>query len=219
MTPSLTSLFQITYSSISLPRRHKDIFTRYRLLSLLNGCLERKLVLVISPAGYGKTSLLVDFAHQKDVSACWYTVDQYDQDLRRFLAHFIAAISLVFSDFGTRSNTALARLDGTDDQLEAVVNAIVNEIFECIHKDFWILLDDFHVLADRPAINAFLNRMVCRAPENCHLVIASRRQPAFPGLELYKSRGQVGILGVGDLALYSGGSPGSVSNAKYPSHN
>jgi ATP/maltotriose-dependent transcriptional regulator MalT len=96
----------ITLPSITRPRRRAEILTRHRLLDLLYDLLERKLILVIAPAGYGKTSLLVDFAHQREISACWYTIDQHDHDLRRFLGTSSRLLPMCFQSsatFRTRS--------------------------------------------------------------------------------------------------------------------
>ena len=97
----------IIQPAVIRPRRRAEILSRQRLLDLLYDLLERKLILVIAPAGYGKTSLLIDFAHQKDIPACWYTIDQHDQDLRRFVAHFNASISRLYPEFGAFSNATL----------------------------------------------------------------------------------------------------------------
>ena len=43
---------------LSLPRLHTDLILRQRLLSWLNSVFERKLTLVVAPAGYGKTTLV-----------------------------------------------------------------------------------------------------------------------------------------------------------------
>ena len=85
-----------TLTKVILPQRRKELFTRQRLINLLYDLLDEKLILVIAPAGYGKTSLLVDFAHQVDFPVCWYAVDELDQTPERFFTYFIAAIHQQF---------------------------------------------------------------------------------------------------------------------------
>lgn len=193
----------ITLPAIIRPRRRAEILSRPRLLDLLYDSLERKLILVIAPAGYGKTSLLIDFAHQKDVSACWYTIDQHDQDLRRFVAHFNASISTLYPEFGALSNAALEGLNTPTGDIEPLVNTIVNELYEYVDEHFVIVLDDFHVLGGNQAINAFISRFVSRVDENCHLIILTRQKPDIPGLELLLARAQAGRIGIADLAFTS----------------
>lgn len=191
----------ITLPSITRPRRRAEILTRHRLLDLLYDLLERKLILVLAPAGYGKTSLLVDFAHQKDISACWYSIDQHDHDLMRFLAHFIASIARVYPAFGDNSNAALQRLNQPEADVEALITIIVNELYEQVEEHFVIVLDDFHHANENPEIASFMSRFVSRVGENCHVAIASRQEPALPDLELLVSHGQAGLVNLHDLAF------------------
>jgi len=48
-------------TKIIIPQRRREIISRPRLLSIMDDILELKLLILAAPAGYGKTSLLVDF--------------------------------------------------------------------------------------------------------------------------------------------------------------
>ena len=52
----------IILSRVTIPRRRSDLVSRHRLTDLLNEVIDKRLVLVSAPAGYGKTSVFVDFA-------------------------------------------------------------------------------------------------------------------------------------------------------------
>ena len=70
----------LTRTKTVLPRRPAHHLTRSRLLKLFYSIIDYRIFLVIAPAGYGKTSALVDWAHEADLPICWYAVDELDRD-------------------------------------------------------------------------------------------------------------------------------------------
>lgn len=191
----------IAYPSIAVPRQRTEVLTRRRLLNQLYQLAERKLIIISAPPGYGKTSLLVDYVHQEDVTACWYTVDQQDRHLQRFLAHFIASIAKKFENFGSLSNAVLNGSNQPEEDIESLIIAFANDIYENIEKDFWVIFDNYQTVRENPHINAFISRFVQRVSENCHLILATREQPEIPELQFLIAQGQADVIGVHDLAF------------------
>ncbi len=54
----------------AIPVLRQGLIRRQRLLDILYRSLDRKLILVTAAAGYGKTSLLVEFAHDTEFPVC-----------------------------------------------------------------------------------------------------------------------------------------------------
>ena len=158
----------ITQTKISIPRRRNELLTRQRLLDILNGFLDMRLNIIAAPAGYGKTSLLIDFAHQSQYPVCWQTIDPLDQHIIRFLNHFIAAIQKRFPQFGSESLSAIADANDESMNLEAVCTAIVNDLYEHVLEHFVIVLDDYHLLGSNPKAEQFISRFINSVDENCH---------------------------------------------------
>jgi LuxR family maltose regulon positive regulatory protein len=54
-------------TKFAIPRRRSDTLRRARLVDAIHHMIDRQLYLVVAPAGYGKTTLLVDFASDSDI--------------------------------------------------------------------------------------------------------------------------------------------------------
>lgn len=210
----------ITQTKVTLPRRRGEILTRHRLIDpLYDLIIDRKLIILSAPAGYGKTSLLIDMAHHVDLPFCWLSLDSLDQDLVRLIAHIIASISNRFPNFGKRSFAVLQESqknivipedpiqpstelpDQTIKSIDRIVMVMVNELHDQVREHFSIVLDDFHLLLDTPEINYFINHFIQKMGENCHMVISSRELLSLPDLALMIARTQVAGFSFNDLAF------------------
>lgn len=185
---------------ISIPRRRGDLITRQRLLDLIDQQLEKKLVLVTAPAGYGKTSLLVDYASSSVLPVCWYSVDALDFEPQRFISNFILAINHRFPQVGQRSLAALQNAI-TNLDVDYLASVLVNDLFEHVSEHFILVVDDFHLVAENSPIRNFVSRFVQDADENCHLILTSRSLLAMPVFTLLAARGEVSGLDYEDLSF------------------
>jgi ATP/maltotriose-dependent transcriptional regulator MalT/DNA-binding SARP family transcriptional activator len=197
----MAEFIPVTRTKIILPKRRAELLSRKRLLELLDELLDNRLVIVAAPAGYGKTSLLVDFASANQWPFCWYALDTLDQDPQRFIAHFISALSLRFPKFGKSCMSALQSMSQDRLDLDVMVSLIVNDAYENITEHFILVLDDFHLVESSRPVVYFVNRFIQDVDENCHLVLASRALLTLPDLPLMVARAQVGGLGFDDLCF------------------
>ena len=191
----------ITQTKILVPRRRNDLLTRQRLLDALYELLDHKLIIIVAPAGYGKTSLLIDFAHHTEWPFCWYSLDNLDREPQQFLTHFIAAIALQFPNFGKRSQAILQNMASDELNLDSIISVIVNDIYENITEHFVIVLDDYHLIDSSKPVAYFVSRLVQDTDENCHVFLSSRTLISMPELPLMVARSLVGGLSFEDLAF------------------
>ena len=68
----------VSKTKIIIPHRRPEILSRPRLLESMQGLINNKLLLLSAPAGYGKTSLLIDLAQNINMKVCWLALDPLD---------------------------------------------------------------------------------------------------------------------------------------------
>src|SRR5215213_6109404 len=191
----------ISKTKIIVPHRRPELLFRSHLLESLKSLLDNKLLLLSAPAGYGKTSLLIDLAHNIKMPVCWLSVDLLDRDPQRFLAYLIASLSEQFPRIGEASRPQLNRLKSIEQDAESLLVTLANEIYDQIEEDFLLIIDDFHLLDDYPVISGLVNRFLELVVENCHVLLSSRTLPNLEDVTLMVAREQVAGLNHVELAF------------------
>lgn len=193
----------ISKTKIIPPSRRPQLLTRKRLLEFMYEALDKKLTLIHAPAGYGKTSLLIDLVHDNgnDLKYCWLTLDELDCDPQRFASYFISAIAERFPKIGGQSKSILDQMKSFEQSNELLLVTLVNETIENINEHFVIILDDFHLVDHVQSIQSFVNRFMQLMGEHCHLVIASRRVAELPDLSLWLAHNYAKIIEFTELAF------------------
>ncbi len=197
----MVSPLSVSHTKLLIPQRRRELVSRPRLLDMMSELLDFRLIIIAAPAGYGKTSLLIDFSTNFDWPVCWFALDSLDNDPLRFLSHFVMSIRHRFPDFG---NEAINMLRSTPvDQLNSdyLISALANDIYEKITEHFVVVLDDYHLVNANPEIDQFISDFIQRTDDNCHIIIASRKLLTLPDLPLMVARAQVGGLSIEELAF------------------
>jgi ATP/maltotriose-dependent transcriptional regulator MalT len=187
----------VILTKVRMPRRRKEVVRRVRLLDLLHRNLGRKLIFVSAPAGYGKTTLLVDFANDLEATICWYSIGADQSDLASFAEYLIAAFQQKFSNFGSGLSQVLHTSGAALDPI-SLATEFVNEM--AIHvTDFCVLmLDDFHLVGEAPAITDFIEATLDHLPDQVRVVIAGRSFYGIPSVTLHV-RDALATIGEKDL--------------------
>lgn len=92
-------------TKLNVPPLRFQRVVRSTLVEQMNAGITGKLNLVCAPAGYGKTTLALDWLSQlSDEFSCgWISLDEGDNDPVRFLAYIIAAIQQRYEHFGEKT--------------------------------------------------------------------------------------------------------------------
>src|SRR5262249_52302288 len=155
----------------------------------------RRLTLVAAPPGFGKTTLLAEWAAAEDGPAvAWLSVDEDDNDPARFFAYTAEALRRVEPELGGRALAAL-RSPGAD-LVDVVLPLLLNDLVG-LESDLVLVVDDYHLIAN-PDIHEALAYLIERSPAGLHLVLATREDPPLP-LGRLRARGELAELRVAEL--------------------
>lgn len=192
-------------SKLSLPRLPADLVSRERLLARLNAGLESKLTLLCSPAGFGKTTLALQWltslnGQDKRPGVAWVSLDAGDNDPVRFWSYAITACRTLHNDVG---RTALALLPTEQSpfeplSLETSLALLLNELSQVTGKSV-LVLEDYHAITS-PQIHASLVFLLDHLPATFHIVMITRAEPPLP-LARLRASNAVNEVGAGDLRL------------------
>ena len=169
---------------------------RPRLLARLAEGVGRGLTVVATPPGFGKTTMLGDWARRSRRSAAWLSLDAGDNDPARFWRYVAAALERVRPGIDA---PVVALLRGAQrPPLEAVATAVINELTSVPGEgEVALILDDYH-LVEAPSVHQSVRFLLDRLPAGLRMVLSSRADPPLP-LARLRARGQLAELGAADL--------------------
>ena len=186
-------------SKVRLPVRRPAIVRRQRLIEALARALAQRVTLVTAPAGYGKTTLLLDFAQSAGDRICWYALDERDRDLDTFLRYLVASGQAQFPEFG--SDLAGVLQEGEKIDPERAVDLLV-EAMQSGPAPLTFILDDFHFLDDAsPELMEVIQGMLYRLPPDCHIILSGRTQAQLGILPLMSVRQEVDTITSSDFSF------------------
>ncbi|MGH7240893.1 MAG: LuxR C-terminal-related transcriptional regulator [Candidatus Saccharimonadales bacterium] len=139
--------------------------------------------MIQAPAGYGKTHVLAQWRQRLLLShpkSAWLTLDHEDNSFSQFFSEFVAALQSCGCHISERAIESLRRK--RESPSLASTSGLINDLADATEEIF-LFIDDFHVINDSSVMNAF-HDFVRRAPSNVHVVVASRKMPSFPVIEL-----------------------------------
>lgn len=172
---------------------------RPRLSERLDGGLLGKLTLVSAPAGFGKTTMVGEWAAgchrlEPEVRLAWLSLDEEDGDPARFLTYLVAALQTVAADVGEGVLDTLQ--SHQPPPTESMLSTLLNEVATLPHGVV-LVLDDYHLVDSEPVDRA-VAFVLEHLPPQLHVVIATREDPRLP-LARWRARGQLTEVRAADL--------------------
>jgi LuxR family transcriptional regulator, maltose regulon positive regulatory protein len=176
------------------PRSRDGLVVRRTSAHLLAASAEQSVILVAAPSGYGKTTLLTQWADRESRPVAWVSLEDSDNDPGIFLAYLLLALERV-QPLDPAVAAAL-RTGGT-----AVFSTALPRLGRALMQlpPFVLMLDDAHRLTD-PVCLDVLTMLFRHLPAGSQVVLAARGRPALPWGRL-RAQGRVRQVGTMELTL------------------
>jgi len=200
-------VFDLVASKLRRPLIRPGAVCRPSLIERLAGGAPHPVVSVVAPSGYGKTTLLAQWAKRNGQSFAWVSVDEGDNDPKVLLSYVAEALGAV-EPIDERVFDALAYRGSS------VPGSVVRRLgaaFAAMSSPVVLVLDDVHVLRDREG-RAALSVLADHVPSGSRLVFSGRAGPPLRIARL-RAEGKITEIGRDDLSLTAGEASSLLRNA------
>ncbi len=189
------------------PQLPLDWTARPRVSGLMLKALQHKLALISAPAGYGKTTLVIEGLRGCKKKAAWVSLDAGDNVPANFWTYLITALQNVIPDICQPALNVLR--SSQTPPIRWLQNTLINAL--CNYNDDLVLvLDDYHTI-ESAEIHESVNYLVENLPPQVHLVITSRSDPSLP-LARWRVKGEVAEVRAADLSFTAGEAAAFIKN-------
>lgn len=189
-------------SKYRIPRPRRDAVPRPALLArTLEQAADARLVLVQAPAGFGKTTLLVQIAAALTATpggeVVWVSLDAEDNDANRLFATLFGALAALNLPWAVPPASVLAQLQDASPAARTALGLLIDALGARPEARIALVLDDLHHVTDAAALQ-LLDTLIARAPPELCLYVGSRIAPPL-SLARWRAGGELVELGFEDL--------------------
>ncbi|MFV1989663.1 MAG: hypothetical protein ACC652_02850, partial [Acidimicrobiales bacterium] len=183
---------QVLRSKTTPPALTERTVSRQRLLGSLTASAAAPLSVIVAPAGFGKTTLALQYLAQLDGPGGWVSLEPADNDPVQFWTYFNVASGLL--DEGVVEQILKDGPDGIDEALVVLRLAI-----EASRHPVVVVLDDYHLIVNE-AIHEQLGNLLRHPPRPLRVVIMSRTDVPLP-IGRLRVEGRLNEVGTDELAF------------------
>ncbi len=180
-------------AKIHRPPLRNDILSRERLNGWLEQAAAGRLALIVAEAGFGKTTLLADWARHTARLTAWYRLEHDDRDWLTFIRHLVGSGRELDPEFAPETYGLLLQLGPGGPTQADIVTSLVHEIEDfgaATPHGLTLIFDDYHVVDGSDETDPIVRAILDHTGPGFSVVIASRSNPKIPMGRL-RARGAV----------------------------
>ena len=190
-------------AKIHCPLARDDTLTRERLNSWVERAVAGRLALIVAEAGFGKTTLLADWARHTRRMTAWYRLESDDRDWLTFIRHVVAGGRELDPEFAPDTFALLMALESGGATQQDIVVSLAREVAAFgtgSVRGFTLILDDYHVIDGFAETEPIVRALLDRTGPGFSVVISTRTAPRL-SLGRVRARGGVMTLEGSDLCF------------------
>ena len=187
--------FEVLQSKLEVPKLRDGLVNRSALVSRLRAPTSARVISVTAPAGYGKTTLLAQWAYEDPRPFAWVSLDDRDDDPAAFLTYLAAAADEIKP---VDASVFRAAASGAD-SMWTIGLPRLGAALAAIGEPMVLVLDDVHELRHRDCVDA-LEPIAKHLPPGAQLVLSGRAEEGLP-LARLRAAGRLLAIGPSDLAM------------------
>ncbi len=179
---------------LASPAPRREVLLRPVLQALLAEVRLQPATVVVAPAGYGKTTLLAQWVAELErtgAAVAWLSLDADDKAPAMLLAYLIRAFQRHLPEVGDEAWRILHSAADLERDWPLVAGALLSDLQNALTTPTFLLIDDYHQIADGPMTGQLFTYLLRAAPPALHIVIASRRPVEIAPLPRLRAEGLV----------------------------
>ncbi len=183
-------------AKIHRPLLRDDVLSRERLNGWLDRATTGRLALIVAEAGFGKTTLLADWARHTQRLTAWYRLEFDDRDWLTFIRHVVGSGRELDPEFAPGTFGLLLQLGPGGPTQAELIASLARELAEfgaATRDGFTLIFDDYHVIDDSEETRPIVRAIIDRTGAGFSVIIATRSTPSVP-LGRLRARGALARL-------------------------
>jgi ATP/maltotriose-dependent transcriptional regulator MalT len=154
-------------------RRERRIIERPRLIKMLDEC-EARVILLLAPAGYGKTTLARQWAKTLN-GVVWLSLTPAHRDVARFAEDLAAGIDRIGGKASGIVSEHIRSRSNPQRSAREIGKALVMQLHDA--RAQWVIFDDYHEIGVCPEIDDLTTVIVDNS--DARVIVASRVRPPW----------------------------------------
>jgi LuxR family maltose regulon positive regulatory protein len=181
--PPTNRPFLFLATKVFPPRLPTGLIDRPRLAGLAVQTETKRLTVIKAPAGFGKTSLALNWLNllaPGNARLAWLSLDAEDDEPGRYFNHLAHALRQACGSVGTSVIGLTAEASFVP--ANALASTLINELVD-VDDEVYLFIDDYHLIS-APPIHEAMSLFIANAPSQVHVVLCTRTDPPLPTARL-----------------------------------